>query len=780
MGYFRKFVVSSVLLMVILTIIPQSIKAFRCGDGSQCSVANHGCCISEDGGKSTCGTCDPGEGGGSTQCSSGTFLNCGSVITGQGYVCSGAGASWCNDRFPSNQVYSNLCYGCDVDGICGPGLTCMQNCSCCPDGQERTTGSTYNYTYQMGFGPGPEGPELLNCSVPNDEYLSTSNPKYGCVWIDEDDGTELCWRTNVCRTAICIVPETPTPTPTNIPTPTPIPPPTLTCTAYTNPVSIVWNWTVNSPLTYLLYVWNSTATIVYNWYTGPTVTTSATPGVTQWGRVLSGDGTQSSPWSNTASCTIPALSTPTGTCGTFDPVTATTPVTWTWANGTGLQVTKNSPPSSNPAIENWLYNAAALSGKVISGVAPGTLMYARTTYVNEFSAFSSDGRIQPAPYYCPLPTNQTAIISGVLRQKSGTGCYQADASNNFNVTNLTGSTGDSCVTIKTPCTFSLNQQHAVSYSCTVTWDNQACVAQGRQPNTTQTLTLTSGATGYSSGQFTNASCTPINPPPNDKKVTVVAEVNSTADIAFTFSGSNWIKLKNSSYNGVSITGITVPAFVTSYDADDNGSKYFAIGNAGSILNTTVSPSSAYSTPNNWYAASYTKSSSINPSTFLNYVKSRKEYQTVSAMSSINQEGIYLWSGDLTLNNINLNQATASKFVLIVDGNVTIDQDKFNIDNCTDASGLKKIAILSKTGTIAFSTSTQCAAGVFIAQTVNTGAITSQGLKIKGNLIAQTTLTNGRAWSDTSKPGLFVVFDPVQYINLLPYLSTAYYDWRQIQ
>ena len=434
------------------------------------------------------------------------------------------------------------------------------------DRQVRQPQSTYNHTYQMAFGPGPEGPELLNCSVPNDEYLSTSNPKYGCVWIDEDDGTELCWRTNVCRTAICIVPETPTPTPTSIP-------PTCNITAgdttinYNTATTISWNSTNATSCSITSPGWTGTGG------SQSTGNLTATKTYTCTCSGAGGSGTDTVTVTVTSPPSVPA-----GTCGSFNTTTATTPVTWTWGSGTGLQVWDSTG--------KWWANIGGITSPYTvtkdnnnlgstSGIPPGRLVSARTTY--DFTTFSATGTKT-----CDLPTNQTAIISGVLRQKSGTGCYQADASNNFNVTNLTGSTGDSCVTIKTPCTFSLNQQHAVSYSCTVTWDNQACVAQGRQPNTTQTLTLTSGATGYSSGQFTNASCTPINPPPNDKKVTVVAEVNSTADIAFTFSGSNWIKLKNSSYNGVSITGITVPAFVTSYDADDNGSKYFAIGNAGSI------------------------------------------------------------------------------------------------------------------------------------------------------------------------------------------------------
>jgi hypothetical protein len=54
------------------------------------------------------------------------------------------------------------------------------------------------------------------------------------------------------------------------------------------------------------------------------------------------------------------------------------------------------------------------------------------------------------------------------------------------------------------------------------------------------------------------------------------------------------------------------------------------------------------------------------------------------------------------------------------------------------------------------------------------------MKIKGNLIAQTTLTNNREWSDVNKPVIYVVFEEKPYLELLPYLSTANYEWQQTQ
>jgi len=582
------------------------------------------------------------------------------------------------------------------------------------------------------------------------------------------------------KTITCAAPTAtppPTPTPTNTPTPTPIPAPVLTCTAYTNtnPISIIWNWTVNGVLTYWLRVWDSAVYIVDQWYSGPTVTTSAVPGVTYWGKVLSGDGTQSSPWSTTVSCTVPALSTPTGVCGTFNgnPTNPATPITYTWANGTALQVWDSTG--------KWWYNAAASSGIIISkddnnlgstfAVPLGRTVYARTTYTPSFNYFSTASET-----ICPPPANPLPVtISGPLQQKSGTGCNQANATNNFNVQNPTTTTNpSSCVA--TACTVSPSTSAAQTYTCTTTFSSNNCLDDDPPTwPTSATINLTGVAPlGYSFiGWTPSGSCTPAT----NSKVVNAGDTIANQPITFGFD-SDWIKLKNSSFNGVSITGVTVPAFVTGYDADDDVSKYFIIGNAGAVLKTAVSPNTAYSTPN-WYDSSFTTSFSMYPSTFLNYVKSRKQHTVITNpdLSTITSPGIYIYNGALTLTSSNV---MTSNVVLIVAGDVSISGSEFNINaDCINTALSKNIAILS-TGKISFSNTTKCAAGIFIAKTVDTGSNGNQGLKIKGNLIAQTTLTNNRAWSDNSRPSVFVVFDPVQYINLLPYLSTAYYDWRQIQ
>ena len=199
----------------------------------------------------------------------------------------------------------------------------------------------------------------------------------------------------------------------------------------------------------------------------------------------------------------------------------------------------------------------------------------------------------------------------------------------------------------------------------------------------------------------------------------------------------WTKLKNASFSSLGSLTNGIPLNITPYDSEDTTDRYFIITNSNNDpgLATALSFNTYGSdiSLKKWQVANYTRARSLFPQTFLSYVKSRKNSPTMSDLSSIQQDGIYLWQGNLTLNNNSLNQISASRFVLIVDGQVDIEGERFNIgDNCIDVSTSKSAAILS-TQTLSFSDNTQCAAGVFVGQTVNIGSTTNQGLKIKGNL-----------------------------------------------
>lgn len=479
-------------------------------------------------------------------------------------------------------------------------------------------------------------------------------------------------------------------------------------------------------------------------------------------------------------------SQPTGVCGSFnqDPNNPYTPVTWTWTAGTGLQVTRDYAPETIPASQYWMYNAAASSGIIITPPAgkympPGHTIYARTTY--NWSTFSTTSSVT-----CPVPPNpDPATIQGNLQQKSGTGCYTAIAPDHtFNISSISSTTSNGCVTsvCKADPGNTLPNPAATGYNCAITFDNAACLDQSPPTwPTSATVNLTGATTtnpGFSFIGWTDPQDPPSPPgtcqtaPTNS--VLVAAGSSTTKNLTFNFSGDNWLKTKDTSFYPSFTTGTTavsIPMWANPFPAsNDTGSPYFIIGQAGSALGISVSPDTAYSTPHNWYHSGYSHAAPVmNAVNFISYIKSRKSYQPISDLVNINADGIYVWTGGvLTISD--LTKFNPYNVVLISNGEIKIDKEPF--------SSNKSLAIIANT--ITFTNSVHKATGIFIANTINTGNPANQGLQIVGNLIALYTFNNERSWSDTSIPSIFVEFDPSQYINLLPYLSTASYDWRQLQ
>ncbi|OGG27075.1 hypothetical protein A2960_02955 [Candidatus Gottesmanbacteria bacterium RIFCSPLOWO2_01_FULL_39_12b] len=195
-------------------------------------------------------------------------------------------------------------------------------------------------------------PPRLDCPVydpPQYNHLSNAMAPEG--WCDHPadiNPRKASFTRTVTVGASCVI--TPSPTPTTTLTPTP----TLTPTATPTPTNT------------------------------PTLTPTITPTVTL-----------------TPSPTPPpAPGTPVGSCGTYDPGTNTTPVTWAWSTGEiGLQTWDS--------IGDWWFNCAAVSPQdvykdncntgIIPGIPPGRIVYGRVT--NDWASFSPEGQI-----VCPTPT----------------------------------------------------------------------------------------------------------------------------------------------------------------------------------------------------------------------------------------------------------------------------------------------------------------------------------------------------------------------------------------
>lgn len=240
----------------------------------------------------------------------------------------------------------------------------------------------------------------------------------------------------------------------------------------------------------------------------------------------------------------------------------------------------------------------------------------------------------------------------------------------------------------------------------------------------------------------------------------------------------WPKLKDSSYASRFRVQSTIPGSPIAYDSDDTTQPHFIIGDGGAVVSRSISinslNSNAKTSSRDWKFGNYSDMlpPTLSPSDYELYVRGRKEHKDIDSLNEIDGDGIYsLKSTD----DLNIDSVPAAfnlyNVVLIAHGTVNI-----NVTNSFNPS--KSTAIVAPI--ISFSPQTTDASGIFIANVVNTGQTTNQGLKINGNLIAQDTFNIQRRWSDLNRPTIFVVFRPEIYLDLLPYLSVASYNWQQQQ
>ena len=241
----------------------------------------------------------------------------------------------------------------------------------------------------------------------------------------------------------------------------------------------------------------------------------------------------------------------------------------------------------------------------------------------------------------------------------------------------------------------------------------------------------------------------------------------------------WTKLKDSSFISTNSLFNMISLTPSAYDVDDTTEQFLIVGTSGlaaapalDIDISNVSPTAKTGSPE--YKVIYTPESySLTPSSFLSYVKARKEYKVITDLSEITGSGIYVYNGNVAISS-NVNPFDQPyKIVLIVAGTVTVSSAP---DNTFTPAGTAAIVA----STINFDSSMTEAQGIFIGNNISTGINAAQGLKIVGNLVAQASFSNSREWTTTSRPSLFIVFDQTKYIDLLSYLSTASYQWNQTQ
>ncbi|MEO0070140.1 MAG: hypothetical protein ABIK18_05035 [candidate division WOR-3 bacterium] len=245
----------------------------------------------------------------------------------------------------------------------------------------------------------------------------------------------------------------------------------------------------------------------------------------------------------------------------------------------------------------------------------------------------------------------------------------------------------------------------------------------------------------------------------------------------------WIKLKNSSFQSNQSLSELIPSNPIPFDGDAPGHAYFidndANGEAGVISVQQISPPTDPQklSLKGWYITNYSPAFLFNRSDFLTYAQSRKETKLISSLNQLEDKKINIYTGDLTIDNVS--SFNNKKAILVVKeddtgagGTVSFSLSDFTPSQSAIAVIAKEIDFYSG------NTYVTTAHGIFLAETIKTGE-SQQGLKIKGNLITS-TFDNGRTQQDNRQPSVFIVFDPSFYLNLLPYLSVAKYDWRQLQ
>jgi hypothetical protein len=239
----------------------------------------------------------------------------------------------------------------------------------------------------------------------------------------------------------------------------------------------------------------------------------------------------------------------------------------------------------------------------------------------------------------------------------------------------------------------------------------------------------------------------------------------------------WIKLKNASYQTrASYLVNPIPDTVQAYDADDTTQPQFIIGEAGSVTARSITPYPTTVSSPAWVKEDYTPRIIMDKSKILSYVKSRKEYiQITSSEMPTIQSGKVYYVTDSTLTITNTSPFDGKNVVIIVDGTITFDiAGGFIPTNGHVAFIANTINLYSGANYISTINA------LLIADTVSTGSVDNTGLKIVGNLITK-SLMNDRTQSGSSntKPSIFISVDPQTYLSLLPLISTAKYEWKQL-
>ncbi|OGK47547.1 hypothetical protein A2963_00745, partial [Candidatus Roizmanbacteria bacterium RIFCSPLOWO2_01_FULL_40_13] len=269
---------------------------------------------------------------------------------------------------------------------------------------------------------------------------------------------------------------------------------------------------------------------------------------------------------------------------------------------------------------------------------------------------------------------------------------------------------------------------------------------------------------------------------NNQAIKMASTASGIIDVCDfqSFTQGPWFKIKDGSFSKIGSFAMRIPAVVNKFDADDTTQPYLVVNttNDPGVVVIPNPPATDQASSKEWINSSnYTYKTPFTPETFLSYIKSRKEYRTITNLSNLSS-GIYQYNNNLTINNTSEYQITGASPVslFVAGGDVTIN----TTDNVFGNSASPESVVIFTTGTINIAPNMQELNGLFIANQVNFGT-SNTPLKIVGNIISfgpVDSTTRDRA--DLSRPSVFIVVKPGMYLDLLPIFSTASYEWKQLQ
>lgn len=337
-----------------------------------------------------------------------------------------------------------------------------------------------------------------------------------------------------------------------------------------------------------------------------------------------------------------------------------------------------------------------------------------------------------------------------------------------------------------------------SYSCNVVINNQANV----RLSATQTITLSN--TGYPGGLYKTywiGECTGNNCAQGAdcqvRNQTITVDVSAPNPFfvknMYFSPDEGWFKMSNTTFssNNTGQRNNVIPQSVIAYDSDDTTAKQLIVGTAGitSLQSNLDMVNTTNYSDTNWVASSYeTKRNMTTTTAYIDYLKQKSsEFETISDVSSIgtSTKKIFMYNSDLTIDPGTLAMIDKKSLTLIVNGNVDFnlgDSGSFVPTNSIVIIA-KKIMFYNKNTPAVANTNwlgdLKEARGVFIADNIDVGSSINIGLKITGNIISLSgPMANTRKQADYRIPSVFIVFDPLIYIDTIGVFGSKTYNWTE--